>query len=98
MTLTLGHDGSSGDAVRYLLEPRVQVQHLSRSRLHGLVSLQINPHFLVSLEGANLGVFATFKERSHADEADIVIPHDGILVIVSGYLEIILEDCIRVNK
>jgi hypothetical protein len=39
-----------------------------------------------------LGVFATFEERSHTNETDIVVPHDGILGVVPRDFENILKD------
>lgn len=41
---------------------------------------------------AYLGIVATLEERSHANKTDIVIPHDGVLCIVVGDLECVLED------
>jgi hypothetical protein len=38
-----------------------------------------------------LGVFATLEERSHADEADVVIPHDCVLGVITGKLEDVLK-------
>lgn len=44
-------------------------------------------------EPSYLGIFAAFEERGHADQADIVVPHDGILVVVTWDLEDVLEHC-----
>lgn len=42
---------------------------------------------------AYFGILATLKERSHADKADIIIPHDGILGIIPWDFEDVLKDC-----
>ena len=44
----------------------------------------------------HLRIFTAFEERSHADKADIVVPHDNVLGVL--YLEDILEDCHQVNR
>ena len=41
-----------------------------------------------------LRIFATLEKRRHADQADIVVPHDCILGIIAGNFEDILEHCI----
>ena len=40
----------------------------------------------------DLRVFAALEEGRNADQADIVIPDDYILAIISGYFEGVLED------
>lgn len=48
---------------------------------------------------AYFGIFATFEERSHTNEADIIVPHDRVLGIIPGDFEDVLKDCtVRVNK
>ena len=39
-----------------------------------------------------LGILATLEKRSHADKADVVVPHHYILGVVTGELENILKD------
>ncbi len=41
----------------------------------------------------NLRIFATFEEGGDPDEPDVIIPHNHIFLVVSGYLENVLEDC-----
>lgn len=38
-----------------------------------------------------LGVFAALEEGGHADQADVVIPHDRVLGLITGDLEDVLE-------
>lgn len=38
-----------------------------------------------------LGVFAALEERSDANEANIVVPHDGVLLLIVRNLEGVLE-------
>ena len=41
----------------------------------------------------DLGVFATLEEGGHANEANIVVPHDSILCLVARDSENVLKDC-----
>jgi hypothetical protein len=40
----------------------------------------------------NLGVLAAFEERSDPHQPDVVIPHHGILFVLSRKLEGVLEN------
>lgn len=43
--------------------------------------------------GTYLGILATFEKGCHSNEPDIVIPHDGILQVISRSFEAVLEHC-----
>jgi hypothetical protein len=63
-----------------------------------VLSIVVN---IVSLENYNfkrkvlsyLGIFAAFEKWGHTDEADIIVPHDGVLGVVPRNSEDILKDC-----
>lgn len=40
----------------------------------------------------NLAVFAALEKGCHADEADIVVPHDGVDGFGSRHPKVVLED------
>lgn len=41
----------------------------------------------------DLGILAAFEEGSNTDQANVVVPHDGIFLLFTRYLEGILKDC-----
>lgn len=92
-SLTLGHDGTSCDAVGDVAQSRVHVEHLGWLCLPNSSARQTR--IFQSVQTTYLGVFATFEKWSHAHETNVVIPHDGILALVTGDFEGVLEHCMR---
>jgi hypothetical protein len=86
---TLCGESTSCDAVRDFLQAGVHVQHFGWCCLRNCQS-----EFDALLDGdANLGVLATFEERCDAYESDVVVPHHGVLLVVSRDFEYVLKDC-----
>lgn len=46
----------------------------------------------------HLGILAALEEGCHADETNVVVPHDGILSLVAREFENVLKDCHGVNN
>jgi hypothetical protein len=69
-----------------IAESVVQVQHLCWSRL-----APVNTRMPCSSFFTDLGVFAAFEEWRNADETDVVVPKNGVLTFIAGYLEGVLE-------
>ena len=46
---------------------------------------------ILSREDFYLGIFATLKEGSDPDQANIVIPHHSVLLVISWYPKRVLE-------
>ena len=46
----------------------------------------------------DLGVFAAFEEWGDSHEADIVVPHDCVVLVVVWHLKGVLEYCLGVSE
>ena len=86
--LTLRCQCSSCDAVGDLFEAGIQVEHFCWGCLLIFNRASRNENGITDLR-----VFAALEERSDANEANIVIPHHNIILVISRYFEGVLEDC-----
>ena len=78
-------DGAPGDAVGDVLEARVQVEHF------GGRSLSKSAVLAWEEREANLAVATALEERSHPDKTDAVVPHDCVVGVIPGELEVVME-------
>jgi len=97
MQLTLSHNRATRDAVRDFLQARIQIQHLCWRRLFPLEGCPQNFGSAGRHLHAYFRIIAALKERGHANEADIIIPHHGVLGIATGDFEHVLKDCGHVS-
>jgi hypothetical protein len=61
--------------------------------LAGVVCKRSEPHLHNYSPSTDLGVLAALEERSDPDQADVVVPHHRIFLVLTGKLEGILEHC-----
>ena len=60
--------------------------------LAGVVYNAISQTEKCRIGNSDLGVFATLKERSDANESNIVVPHHSVILVVSRDFEYVLKD------
>lgn len=86
---TLSFDRAPCDAVGDVFKPRVHIQHFGRRRLSEVRS---STPWRLEVGAADLAVATALEERCHADKADIVVPHHGILCVIPRNLEVVMKN------
>lgn len=86
---TLSSKCATGDAVTDFTKPRVAIEHLGWGRLWR----RISPHGknIANWGTTYFGVPATFEKRRDPDQADVVVPHNGVFSVFVRHLECVLE-------
>lgn len=49
----------------------------------------------LEMELSYLGILATLEERGDANKSNIIIPHNGIVLVITRKPENILKDCVK---
>lgn len=87
MEPTLCRQSTPGDAVSYVFESRIHIEHLGWRCL-----FTVRHGYRERGALTYLRVFAALKEGCYSDQSDIVVPHHCVLLLIIGDLEGILED------
>lgn len=75
--------------MRNISKTWVQVENFRRRCL----KRSVNVKFMSRVADTDLAILAAFEERGDSDEPDLIIPKNGVRLVIARDLEFVLEHC-----